>query len=65
MSEFDKVIGYQSIKIELERLCDIIKNPSKYKNLGVKFPRGLVLYGDPRVGKTLFANCFIKSTIIV
>ena len=62
MSEFDKVIGYQSIKLELERLCDIIKNPDKYKKLGVNFPRGLVLYGEPGVGKTLFANCFLKES---
>ena len=61
MSEFDKVIGYDSIKLELQRICDIIKNPEKYEKLGVKFPNGLVLHGSPGVGKTLFANCFIKE----
>ena len=61
MNEFDKVIGYNSIKLELLRLCDIIKNPNKYEKLGVKFPNGVILYGKPGVGKTLFANCFLKE----
>ena len=61
MNEFDKVIGYNSIKLELLRLCDIIKNPNKYEKLGVKFPNGVILYGNPGVGKTLFANCFLKE----
>ena len=61
MNEFDKVIGYNSIKLELLRLCDIIKNPNKYEKLGVEFPNGVILYGNPGVGKTLFANCFLKE----
>ncbi len=59
--EFDGIIGYDSIKIELERICDIIKNPSKYKNFGVKVPKGIMLYGCPGVGKSLFADKFIKA----
>lgn len=62
MSEFDKVIGYDSIKLELQRLCDIIKNSEKYEKLGVKFPNGLILHGSPGVGKTLLANCFMKES---
>ena len=62
MSEFDKIIGYKDIKTELIRLCDIIKNPDKYKELGVASIGGLLLDGVPGVGKTLMANCFIKES---
>ena len=31
MKEFDKIIGYDAIKNELIRLCDILVNPEKYK----------------------------------
>ncbi|MCH5158675.1 MAG: AAA family ATPase [Clostridiales bacterium] len=62
MSEFDKIIGYKDIKSELIRLCDIIRNGEKYKALGVALSGGLLLDGDPGVGKTLMANCFIKES---
>lgn len=62
MSEFDKIIGYKDVKAELFRLCDVIKNADKYKALGVAPIGGLLLDGNPGVGKTLMANCFIKES---
>lgn len=62
MSEFDKVIGYESIKYELKRVCDVLKNFDKYEKLGVKQPAGILLHGDVGLGKTLMANCFAKET---
>ena len=62
MREFDKIIGYESVKAELERICDIMTDYDKYRNLGVATPRGLLLYGNPGVGKTLMANCLIKES---
>lgn len=62
MSEFDKIIGYKDVKAELIRLCDIIRNGEKYKALGVALAGGLLLDGNPGVGKTLMANCFIKES---
>ena len=60
-SAFDKVIGYESVKNELKLLCDCWKNSGKYERLGGKPPRGLLLCGDPGVGKTLFAACLIEE----
>lgn len=34
MKEFDRVIGYDSIKRELSRIIDVIKNSEKYEALG-------------------------------
>lgn len=62
MSEFDNIIGYESIKAEVIRICDVVKNEAKYEKLGVSLPNGLLLYGEPGVGKTLFASCFIKES---
>ena len=62
MKEFDRIIGYEAVKKELKRICDILVNPEKYKKFGVKASQGLLLYGEPGVGKSLMADCFIKAT---
>ena len=59
---FEKIIGYESVKKELERICDIMVNANKYKKLGVSTPRGLLLYGEPGVGKTTMAKCLIEAS---
>ncbi|MBR5177530.1 MAG: AAA family ATPase [Lachnospiraceae bacterium] len=62
MNYFDKVIGYADIKAELIRFCDVLKNLDRYKKLGVTLPRGILLCGEPGIGKTLMANCFIQES---
>ena len=62
MSAFDKVIGYESIKEELLQICDMIKNEAVYTKLGARLPHGVLLDGDPGLGKTLLARCFIKES---
>lgn len=59
MSAFDKIIGYQTIKEELLQICDMIHNREIYENLGAKLPQGILLYGDPGLGKSLMAKSFI------
>ena len=61
MKEFDKVIGYASVKVELERISDVLRNSEKYAKLGVTTPGGLLLHGEPGVGKTTMAKCFIEA----
>ena len=60
--EFDEIIGYNSFKKEMIRICDIMRNEEFYASLGVSVPNGLLISGDPGLGKTLMANCFIKAS---
>ena len=62
MRVFDKVIGYKEIKKELYKICDMFKNRERYEKLGAQIPHGIIMYGDPGVGKTLMANAFIKES---
>ncbi len=62
MAAYDKVIGYEDIKAELRRIGDVIRNPEKYKKLGVCIPRGVILFGEQGLGKTLLAHSFIEDT---
>ena len=62
MSAFDKVIGYETIKNELLQICDMIHNREHYEALGAKLPQGILLYGDPGLGKTLMAKSFIEES---
>ncbi len=61
MSAFDRVIGYKETKQELMRYADILKNPEKYSKLGVTVPSGIMLIGEPGLGKTLMAKCFAEE----
>ena len=61
MKEFEKIIGYTSIKKELEQIADIFKNKEKYDNLGVNPPVGVLIHGVPGVGKSSMANALISA----
>lgn len=53
---FDSVAGAAEAKEELHDLVDFLKNPEKYKRLGAKITRGVLLVGAPGNGKTLLAR---------
>ena len=59
---FENVIGYEYVKKELSMILEVMKSEEKYKNLGAKIPKNVLLHGVPGVGKTLFANEFIKAS---
>lgn len=61
MSEFDRIIGYTAVKRELARISDVLKHTELYAQLGVTPPAGLLLNGEPGVGKTLMAQCLIEA----
>lgn len=53
---FKDVAGIDSEKQELSEVVDFLKNKEKYKNVGARVPRGVLLSGEPGTGKTLLAR---------
>lgn len=53
---FEDVAGAEEEKTELWEIVDFLKDPEKYRKLGAKIPRGILLVGSPGNGKTLLAK---------
>ncbi|MBF0505910.1 MAG: ATP-dependent zinc metalloprotease FtsH [Nitrospirae bacterium] len=53
---FKDVAGMDNVKQELQETIEFLKNPEKYKRLGAKIPKGVLLAGYPGTGKTLLAR---------
>jgi len=53
---FADVAGVDEVKGDLEEVVDYFKNPEKYKAIGARIPKGVLLYGPPGTGKTLLAR---------
>jgi len=53
---FDDVAGQDEAKEALMEIVDFMHHPEKYKEIGAKMPKGVLLYGPPGTGKTLLAK---------
>jgi cell division protease FtsH len=53
---FADVEGVDEAKKELEEVVDFLRNPAKYKALGARTPKGVILVGPSGTGKTLLAK---------
>ncbi|MBI2021960.1 ATP-dependent zinc metalloprotease FtsH [Candidatus Daviesbacteria bacterium] len=54
--KFSDVAGVDEAKKELEEVVDFLKNPQKYKEIGARTPKGVLLVGPPGTGKTLLSR---------
>ena len=53
---FDDVAGVEEAKAELTEIVDFLKTPERYKAIGARIPKGVLLVGPPGTGKTLMAK---------
>ena len=59
---FEEIIGYDSVKEELKRFCDVLENSKRYEELGVTLPSGILFSGEPGIGKSMMAKAFIEAS---
>ena len=53
---FSDVAGCDEEKAEMEEIIGYLKSPAKYKRMGARIPKGILLCGHPGTGKTLLAK---------
>ena len=53
---FADVAGIDEAKQELKEVVDFLKEPEKFKKIGARIPKGVLLLGEPGTGKTLLAK---------
>jgi len=58
---FKDIAGMEELKNEMSYAVDILKNPDKYKQQGIRPTKGIILEGPPGNGKTLFAKALAQE----
>jgi len=53
---FEDVAGVDEVEAELSEVVDYLKNADKFRKVGAKIPKGVLLVGPPGTGKTLLAR---------
>lgn len=54
--KFADVAGEDEAKDSLQEVVSYLHNPSRYKDIGAKMPKGILLVGPPGTGKTMLAK---------
>ena len=53
---FADIAGYEGVKQEIKEVVDFLRMPERFKEIGARVPKGILLVGPPGTGKTLFAR---------
>ncbi len=55
-TRFDEIAGNDNAKRDLTEVVDFLKHPDKFKAVGARIPKGVLLVGPPGTGKTMLAR---------
>jgi cell division protease FtsH len=53
---FEDIAGYAGVKQEIMEVVDFLRMPERFREIGARVPKGILLVGPPGTGKTLFAR---------
>jgi len=53
---FADIAGYDGVKMEIKEVIDFLRMPDRFKEIGARVPKGILLVGPPGTGKTMFAR---------
>jgi len=61
-ARFDDVAGIDESLVEVQEIIDFLRDPARFKKLGARMPKGILMEGPPGTGKTLLARALAGET---